>query len=173
MGTNGTLQLHARLGCPRPLTHAHLAFLARSAAHSMCRLTRLVLALVLLASALPAPSWCATTSAPHIPNDALAPTAARRNVLFITVDDMRPNLGAFNFSLAHTPNLDRLAATGLTFKRAYVQYAFCAPSRNSFMSGASSPPQVFRLFSGYADCHDLVVGVSCGSMYPPSPPGCM
>jgi hypothetical protein len=31
--------------------------------------------------------------------------------------------------------MDRLAANGLTFTRAYVQYAFCAPSRNSFMSG--------------------------------------
>ena len=46
------------------------------------------------------------------------------------VDDMRPSIGAFNFTMAHTPNMDRLAATGLVFKRAYVQYAFCAPSRN-------------------------------------------
>jgi len=62
-------------------------------------------------------------------------TATRRNILFVVVDDMRPNIGAYNFSLAHTPNLDRLASEGLTLKRAYVQYAFCAPSRNSFMSG--------------------------------------
>lgn len=48
---------------------------------------------------------------------------------------MRPSIGAFNFSLAHTPNIDSLAESGLIFKRAYVQYAFCAPSRNSFMSG--------------------------------------
>lgn len=46
------------------------------------------------------------------------------------VDDMRPSIGAFNFTMAHTPNMDHLAATGLVFKRAYVQYAFCAPSRN-------------------------------------------
>eukprot|EP00035_Acanthoeca_spectabilis_P002611 m.88621 g.88621 ORF g.88621 m.88621 type:complete len:535 (+) comp11659_c0_seq1:23-1627(+) len=66
----------------------------------------------------------------------VAPVAGqKKNVLFITVDDMRPSIGAFNFSLAHTPNLDKLAAEGLVFKRAYVQYAFCAPSRNSFMSG--------------------------------------
>ena len=58
-----------------------------------------------------------------------------RNVLFIAVDDMRPSIGAFNFSLAHTPHMDGLARGGLTFKRAFVQYAFCAPSRNSFMSG--------------------------------------
>ena len=49
---------------------------------------------------------------------------------------------ADNFSLAHTPNLDRLAREGLTFTRAYCNYAFCSPSRNSFMSGAllRAPP---------------------------------
>lgn len=62
-------------------------------------------------------------------------TAGLRNVLFIVVDDLRPDIGAYNFSLARTPNIDRLASSGLTFKRAYAQYAFCAPSRNSFMSG--------------------------------------
>ena len=34
---------------------------------------------------------------------------------------MRPALGAYNFSLAHTPNLDKLAASGLTFAHHYVQ----------------------------------------------------
>ena len=33
----------------------------------------------------------------------------------------------------HTPHIDNLAATGTLFNRAYVQYSFCAPSRNSFM----------------------------------------
>jgi iduronate 2-sulfatase len=42
---------------------------------------------------------------------------------------------AYNFSLAHTPHLDALSRTGLTFTRAYCQYSFCSPSRNSFMSG--------------------------------------
>ena len=37
---------------------------------------------------------------------------APKNVLFIAVDDMRPSIGAFNFSLAHTPNIDSIAATG-------------------------------------------------------------
>ena len=35
---------------------------------------------------------------------------------------MRTSLGAYNFSLAHTPNIDKLASESLTFKRAYVQY---------------------------------------------------
>ena len=37
--------------------------------------------------------------------------------------------------LTSTPHIDALAKTGLVFERAYVQYSYCAPSRNSFMSG--------------------------------------
>ena len=48
---------------------------------------------------------------------------------------MRQNLGAYNHSLAHTPHMDGLAATGLTFHRAYVQYSYCSPSRHSFLTG--------------------------------------
>ena len=53
---------------------------------------------------------------------------------------MRPSIGAYNFSIpgmqrSHTPNMDKLAAEGLLFTHAYVQYAYCSPSRNSFMSG--------------------------------------
>lgn len=58
-----------------------------------------------------------------------------KNVLFIVVDDLRPNIGAYHDRVASTPHLDQLAKEGLLFNRAYVQYAFCSPSRNSFMSG--------------------------------------
>jgi hypothetical protein len=63
---------------------------------------------------------------PYRPPHPTPPGA--HSVLFFVVDDMRPNLGAYNYSLAHTPNMDQLAATGLTFHRAYVQYAYCSPS---------------------------------------------
>eukprot|EP00928_Gymnodinium_smaydae_P079215 TRINITY_DN63200_c0_g1_i1.p1 TRINITY_DN63200_c0_g1~~TRINITY_DN63200_c0_g1_i1.p1 ORF type:complete len:665 (-),score=36.78 TRINITY_DN63200_c0_g1_i1:242-2152(-) len=59
----------------------------------------------------------------------------KKNVLLIVVDDLRPSLGAYNDTFAHTPNIDNLASTGITFKRAYTQFAWCAPSRNSFLSG--------------------------------------
>ena len=73
---------------------------------------------------------------PPPPSPAPHPTPiGAKNVLFIAVDDMRTNIGAYNYSLAHTPNMDALAASGLVFDRAYVQYAYCSPSRNSFMTG--------------------------------------
>ena len=53
------------------------------------------------------------------------------SVLFVIADDMRPQLGCCGHDFMHTPHIDNLAATGTLFHRAYVQYAFCALSRNS------------------------------------------
>jgi STAM-binding protein len=68
-----------------------------------------------------------------------APPVAMKNVLLIIVDDLRPQLGCYNVSVCgapmRTPNIDRLASRGLTFRRAYNQISSCCPSRNSFMSG--------------------------------------
>jgi iduronate 2-sulfatase len=59
----------------------------------------------------------------------------RPNVLFLAIDDLRPELGCYGSEIAITPNLDRLAADGLLFNRAYCQEAICGPSRASLMSG--------------------------------------
>jgi hypothetical protein len=58
-----------------------------------------------------------------------------RNVVFFISDDFRPSSGAYGNQDALTPNLDRLAAEGTLFAAAHVQFSYCAPSRNSFMSG--------------------------------------
>eukprot|EP00911_Craspedida_sp_UC1_P002876 UC1_evm1s2104 len=75
---------------------------------------------------------------PPPPPPRPAPVNAR-NVLVILVDDLRPQLGCYNVSVCGarmiTPNIDSLAARGIVFSHAYCQYAVCAPSRNSFMSG--------------------------------------
>ena len=66
---------------------------------------------------------------------AAAEPAARPNVLLICVDDLKPALGCYGEVHARTPNIDRLAARGTVFTRAYVQQAVCAPSRNSLFTG--------------------------------------
>ena len=57
------------------------------------------------------------------------------NVLFIAVDDLRPEINASGSDVIRTPNLDRIAAKGTTFDRAYCQQAVCSPSRSSLMTG--------------------------------------
>lgn len=61
--------------------------------------------------------------------------ASKPNVLFVVVDDLRPALGCYGDRAAVTPNIDRLAARGMVFQRAYCQLAVCAPSRLSLMTG--------------------------------------
>lgn len=57
------------------------------------------------------------------------------NILFIVADDLNCAIGPYGDKTAVTPNLDRLAARGLTFSRAYCQQAVCNPSRSSFLTG--------------------------------------
>jgi len=60
---------------------------------------------------------------------------AKPNVLFIAVDDLRPELGCYGNTLIQTPNIDRLAKAGIVFDRAYCQQAVCSPSRTVIMTG--------------------------------------
>ena len=57
------------------------------------------------------------------------------NVLFIVVDDLRPELNCFGATYMRTPNFDRLAAQGTIFQRAYCQQAISAATRNSLLTG--------------------------------------
>lgn len=64
-----------------------------------------------------------------------SPRAERPNVLFIIVDDLRPELGCYGTPLIRTPNIDAVAGRGVVFTRAYCQQSLCNPSRASVLTG--------------------------------------
>ena len=75
----------------------------------------------------------------------------RRNVLFIAVDDLRPELNCFGRPGVHSPNLDRLAQQGVVFSRCYCQVPVCGASRASLLTGVRPNRNRFLGFNTWAD----------------------
>jgi len=71
-----------------------------------------------------------------------------RNVLFIMVDDLRPELNIYGQSHIKSPNIDALASEGVTFNRAYCNVPVCGASRASLLSGIR--PTADRFLTYYA-----------------------
>ena len=57
------------------------------------------------------------------------------NILFISVDDLKPTIGSFGDDFAVTPNIDKLSETSTVFLNNHTQLAICAASRVSFLTG--------------------------------------
>jgi len=66
------------------------------------------------------------------------------NILFIAVDDLRPELGCYGNTVVHSPNIDRLASSGITFIHAYCQQAISMASRASLLTGMF--PEKFEIY---------------------------
>jgi uncharacterized sulfatase len=73
------------------------------------------------------------------PAPARAQDAQRPNILWITCEDISPNLGCFGDDYAVTPHLDRLATEGVRYMRAFAPIGVCAPARSCLITGMYPP----------------------------------
>jgi iduronate 2-sulfatase len=77
--------------------------------------------------------------------------ADRPNILFIAVDDLRPQLGCYGMPQVHSPNIDRIAKAGLMFDRAYCMVPTCGASRASLMTSIRPSPKRFQTHLAIAE----------------------
>lgn len=93
-----------------------------------------------------------TAALPWLPTARGEGPSPRPNVLFLAVDDLRPEFGAYGKGYVKTPNIDKLAARGATFERAYCQQAVCSPSRSSILTGMRpDSTRVYDLVTHFRD----------------------
>ena len=107
----------------------------------------LLAGLILYTLALCGPSLHAADTTPQKPN-----------ILFIAVDDLRPELGCYGKDYIKSPNIDRIARAGMVFNRAYCQQAVCSPTRSSLMTGTRpDTTKVWDLVTHFRDALPNVV----------------
>lgn len=76
---------------------------------------------------------------------------AQPNILFIAVDDLRPELGCYGADVIHSPNIDQLAKEGTRFDRSYCNIPVCGASRASLMTGLRPARNRFLTYLTRAD----------------------
>lgn len=69
---------------------------------------------------------------------------SRPNVLFIAIDDLRPELGCYGNSKVVSPNIDGLAEQGILFENNYCQVPVCGASRSSLLTGLRPTEDRFK-----------------------------
>ena len=93
-----------------------------------------------------------------LPSLTAAESNTKPNVLFIAIDDLRPELGCYGSDLVKSPNIDRLADMGTLFERAYCQQSVCGPSRVSLLCGQRpDTTKVWSLFTKFRDIQPNIV----------------
>ncbi len=73
-------------------------------------------------------------------------TSVKKNVLFLMIDDLRPELSVYGHSQISSPNIDALAKSGVTFNRAYCNVPVCGASRASILTGIRPTANRFLKF---------------------------
>jgi arylsulfatase A-like enzyme len=121
-GTSQSLQILPELHTLWYLLERSASRLSHLPTSSIMKIHSVLLLLSLLAAAL----FPASTS------------AAPPNLLFIAVDDLRPQMGCYGETWMKTPRMDALAASGMRFDRHYVQFAVCIPSRAALLTSLRS-----------------------------------
>jgi len=74
-------------------------------------------------------------------------TSGKKNVLFLMIDDLRPELSVYGQNQISSPNIDALAKSGVTFNRAYCNVPVCGASRASILTGVRPTAKRFLKYN--------------------------
>ena len=83
--------------------------------------------------------------------------AAKKNVIFVVVEDLRPILGCYGDPIAKTPNVDRFAEKSVVFKNAFCQGPICNPSRTALITGLR--PDTTGINDNFVAWHQVIPDV--------------
>jgi hypothetical protein len=118
-------------------------------------------------------SKCEATAAVSAEERPMPPAGAK-NVLYLLVDDLRPELNyAYGQKGMHTPHIDAFAKSATVFNNAYCQIAVCSPSRMSFVRYIARLSYCLPCDVAYHPCltsFDSINAKSTVDVIPPPPP---